>query len=67
MKPILVFITEKDGMVTMPKEALEKLIDEAYEQGKQDGSFADAKTITYPYPYKGTGVDIPLYKTEITC
>ena len=46
MKPIII-IKEKDvEEITLLQEELERIVDEAYEQGKKDG------TIYYPYyPY----------------
>ena len=36
MKPEVIFVDVKDGMVTMSKENLQGLIDRAYEAGKMD-------------------------------
>ena len=64
MKPELIFINEKDGMVTMPKEELERIVEKAYQAGKADGSYIT----TAPYtPTWGT-INVPTTdKTTITC
>lgn len=36
MKPELIFINEKDGMVTMTKEDLEALVEKAYQAGRSE-------------------------------
>ena len=58
MKPELIFVNEKDGMVTMKKEELEALVEKAYQAGRSDSS----GTITTPWvvnpaPYYGNAVD----------
>lgn len=46
MKPIVIYIDkEEEGKITLTKEELEKLLDDAYNAGKKDGS----TTINYPY------------------
>ena len=65
MKPELIFINEKDGMVTMPKEELERIVEKAYQSGRTDAS----GTITTPWtinPTWGTGT-VPMKRTDITC
>lgn len=37
MKPIVIVAIEKDGGILITKEDLQKLVDDAYEQGKADG------------------------------
>jgi len=37
MKPIVIIAVEKDGGILITKEDLQKLVDDAYEQGKADG------------------------------
>lgn len=65
MKPELIFISEKDGMVTLTREDLEQIVDKAYRAGQ-----ADASTITTsPWTINPTwnDVDVPVRQTEITC
>ena len=65
MKPIVVFINEKDGKVTMEKEDLESLINQAYEQGKRDGGTTTITTPWTPTTWTPT-TPTPLW-TEVTC
>ena len=37
MKPVVLVVKEKDGKLDITKEELQKMIDEAYEQGYKDG------------------------------
>lgn len=61
MKPEIIFVSEKDGMVTMKKEELEALVEKAYQAGRSDIS----GTIATPYVVPTS----PLYgkAVEITC
>lgn len=52
MKPNIVFVNEKDGYVTISKEELEKLLDNVYWNGYNDGTASH--WFTYPYPYYTT-------------
>lgn len=36
MKPIIIYAEEKDGKITITKEELQRIVDEAYRQGKAD-------------------------------
>lgn len=45
MKPIIVR-ENRDGQVMLTTEELRKIIDEAYEEGKKDGTVTK---VTYPY------------------
>ena len=63
MKPELIFVNERDGMVTMKKEELEALVDKAYQAGRSDGGgitttpWIVPTTFTKPTtPYYGKGV-----------
>ena len=38
MKPIIIYIKEQDNQITISKADFEKLLSDAYEQGKLDGS-----------------------------
>ena len=38
MKPIIIYAEEKDGKITITKEELQRIVDEAYRQGKDDGN-----------------------------
>jgi hypothetical protein len=47
MKPFIIFQeTDSSGRITLDKKELERLISEAYEQGKADGSIP----LYYPSP-----------------
>ena len=46
MKPIVLFVKETDGKVTMDADTLSKLIDQVYEIGKQDGISVTNQPIT---------------------
>ena len=68
MKPEIIFVSEKDGMVTMKKEELEALVDKAYQAGLRDGGgitttpWIVSTTPTRPItPYYTTGCD------KVTC
>ena len=39
MKPILIFAEEKDGTIEITKAELQRIVDEAYREGKQDGRY----------------------------
>lgn len=39
MKPIIIYAEEKDGKITITKEELQRIVDEAYRQGKTDGNW----------------------------
>ena len=60
MKPIIIYAEKKDGKITITKEELQRIVDEAYRQGKADNN-------TY---YRGNPITVtptwqPPYK--ITC
>lgn len=62
MKPELIFVNEKDGMVTMKKEELEALVEKAYQAGRSDSSYITTTPWTVPTtPYYATGFD------KVTC
>ena len=61
MKPEIIFVSEKDGLITLSKEDLITLVDKAYNAGKADAS----GTITTPYYICKTSP--PTKHTEITC
>ena len=48
MKPIVLFVKETDGKVTMDTDVLSKLIDQVYEIGKQDGAETQQTIIARP-------------------
>ena len=60
MKPIIIYAEEKDGKVTLTKDELQRVVDEAYKQGKADGGYyyttASPITVTPTWqpPYKIT-------------
>lgn len=67
MKPEIIFISERDGLVTMSKEDIITLVDKAYNAGKADAS----PVTTTPWTITPTWTDrtgtVPLKKTDITC
>ena len=70
-KPIIVYVKDEKE-ITLTREKLEELIDEAYQKGKEDGTVYYPSYPVYPnwwntirYDF-GTGTPIS-NKTEITC
>ena len=65
MKPELIFVNEHDGLVTLSKEDLERIVDTAYKAGQADSSF----TMQQPWTITPTWTErtVPLKKTDITC
>lgn len=62
IKPIVI-VVDKDGRVSMTVEEMKKLLDDAFEQGKESGT----TTINnYPYHYRGWWND-PYYSNIATC
>lgn len=63
MKPILVYAEEKDGKIEITKAELQRIVDEAYREGKQDGRYTYSTpnpiTIT-PTWVEGTGTPATL-------
>ena len=65
MKPELIFVNEHDGLVTLSKEDLERIVDTAYKAGQADSSsFVMQQPWTITPTWDGT---TPLKKTDITC
>lgn len=60
MKPIIIYAEEKNGKITITKEKLQRIVDEAYRQGKADGNWY--YTTTNPITVTPT-----CKNTEITC
>ena len=58
MKPIIIYAEEKNGKITITKEELQRIVDEAYRQGKADGNWYTTNPITVTPTCKNT---------EITC
>lgn len=61
MKPEVIFVDVKDGMATMSREDLQRLIDKAYEAGKNDASPLQMPLPSYPYvvnPTTGEKIDV---------
>lgn len=58
MKPIIIYAEEKDDKVTITKVELQRIVDEAYRQGKADGNLYTTNPITvtptWQPPYKIT-------------
>ena len=65
MKPELIFISEKDGMVTLSKEDLERIVDSAYKAGQADASYITTTPWTI-HPTWDTS-PLPTKRTDITC
>lgn len=57
MKPEVIFVDVKDGMVMMSREDLQRLIDKAYEAGKKDASPLQMP-LSYPYVVNPTTGEI---------
>ena len=49
MKPVVLVVRENDGKIRLTKEELDKLLTDAYEQGR-----ADAQNVYRWYPYVST-------------
>jgi hypothetical protein len=66
---VVVVEKNKDGKIELTKDELQKLLDDAYNQGHADGS-KKYDTITYPSPSwtytTPSGTAIPLNKYDIT-
>ena len=58
MKPIIIYAEEKDDKVTITKAELQRIVDEAYRQGKADGNYYATNPITltptWKWPYEVT-------------
>ena len=69
MKPLILYVQETDGRITIDKEMFEKAIQDAYEQGKADAPL----TIASPYGWRDIpGIDSTHanpcnYGTVVTC
>ena len=61
MSRVVVVEKDKDGKIRLTKEELQKMLDDAYNQGHSDGSKYDY--ITYPSNTR----TYPWYYTTITC
>ena len=64
MKPELIFISEKDGLITLSKEDIITLVDKAYNAGKADAS----PVTTIPWTITPTWTDrtVPMKNPDIT-
>ena len=47
MRPIIVYVSEKDGTINLSREEFENMIFQAYEQGKADTT---PRTVTWSRP-----------------
>lgn len=69
MGRVVVVEKNKDGKIELTKDEIQKMLDDAYNQGYADGN-KKYETITYPSPswtYTVTsGNTIPLNKCDIT-
>ena len=63
MKPIIIYTEEKDGKITITKEELQRIVDEAYWQGNADNNYYWRRPITVT----PTTVTPTWKNTEITC
>ena len=72
MAHVVILQADKDGNIRLTKEQLQKMLDDAYDQGYEKGKNSTT-SITYPsYPvwYQSTisnGKTISLDNIEITC
>ena len=58
----VVIVTEKYGKIELTREELQKMLDDAYARGKEEG-----KTYTYPYPITFPSIPSdPITKPSIT-
>lgn len=57
MKPELIFITEKDGLITLSKEDIIELVDKAYKVGHADASteYGNRHEVDYYFDEKTGG------------
>ena len=56
MKPIIIYAEEKNGKVTITKEELQRIVDEAYRQGKADGNWYTTNPITVTPTWKSPDI-----------
>lgn len=64
MKPIIVKV-DSEGKIKITEEELKRIVDDAYNQGLQDGQ---QHTITTPYINPVYPAQSPVwYKTDVTC
>lgn len=68
MGRVVVVEKNKDGKIELTKEEVQKMLDDAYNQGYEDGRKTKYETFTYPslptwYTYSNT---TPLNKCETT-
>lgn len=58
MKPVIIYIPVEDGgSVTLTKQQLNDIVQQAYEQGKKDGS---GSPYYRDYIYSNTNSDLPI-------
>lgn len=65
MKPEVIFINEKDGIVTMSKDDVIRLMDRMYEAGKKDASPLQMP-LSYPYVVNPTTGEIDAWMNTST-
>lgn len=66
MKPELIFISEKDGLITMSREDLERIVDKAYKAGQADASYITTTPWTIP-TWTDRTMTVPVKRTDVTC
>ena len=66
MKPELIFINEKNGMVTLSKEDLENIVERAYRAGQIDNTTITTQPWQINPVWKDQAVPV-MRKTDITC
>lgn len=52
MKPIIIYAEEKNGKIIITKEEMQRIVDEAYRQGKADGRQSAINPITVTPTFK---------------
>lgn len=67
-KPTVIFIREDKGEVTLSTKEIQELVEEAYNNGYEDGRKCTPIISPYTYTYSTTGQKDPcINQTKITC
>ncbi|MFA5099467.1 MAG: hypothetical protein WC547_01100 [Candidatus Omnitrophota bacterium] len=64
MKPIIIIAEERDGKIFVSKEEFLKLIQDAYEQGRQDGNACLPSIPFIQHPCESTWIGVPSVTTS---
>ncbi len=68
MKPIIIVAVEKDGQVTITRDELQRIVDEAYKQGQADGNhYYYTNPPTWISTNPNTTPNSPWDYTKVTC